>query len=169
MAKARTCTDPHDKDRRRFLGRILGLAGASAAGSLVPATAAFSDEKQAEIKQPVPADKREFMNRAAEMRRIAVQSGDQAYGAIVVKNGRIVGQAPSRVIVNHDPTAHGEVEALRDAGRRLGTNDLSGCEIYTTAKPCQMCETACYWARISRIYYGSDIADGGAPRYSSCS
>lgn len=168
MAKPRTFADHHKTNRRRFLRRILWVAGASAAGTTLSVSSAVSDEKPSEIKQPAQADKQHFMKRALEMRRIAVATGDQAYGAIVVKKGRIVGQAPSRVIVNHDPTAHGEMEALRDAGRRLGTNDLSGCEIYTTAKPCQMCETACYWANISRIFYSEAIADGGAPRYSSC-
>jgi len=102
------------------------------------------------------------------MRRVAQQRDDQAYGAVVVKDGKIVGEGISNALVKPDPTAHGEVEAIRDAARRLGTHDLSGCEIYSTAKPSPMCETACYWARFSRIYYGAAISDGGAPRYVSC-
>ena len=87
---------------------------------------------------------------------------------IGIKDGRIVGQAPSRVVVNHDPTAHAEMEAIRDAARRLGTNDLSGCVIYSTSQPCRMCETAGYWAGLARSYSGDAIADNGRPRYSSC-
>ncbi len=91
-----------------------------------------------------------------------------AYGAVVVKDNRIVGEGWNRIYRNHDATAHGEVEAIRDAGRRLGTHDLRGCEIYTNAKPCPMCATACYWANLSRIYYGAKLIDAGAPRYGSC-
>jgi len=129
---------------------------------------ASAGEKLPEILQPGSADREQFMKRAFEMRRIAHQRGDQAYGAVIAKEGKIVGEGVSGVLVKPDPTAHGEVEAIRDAARRLGTHDLSGCEIYSTAKPCPMCETACYWARIFRIYYGAAIIDGGAPRYPSC-
>ena len=108
------------------------------------------------------------MERAQEMRRLAIASGDQSFGAVIVKDNRIVGLGPSRVVVNGDPTAHAEMEAVRDACRRLGTRDLSGCEIYATSRPCRMCETACYWANVSRIYYGDGIADGGAPKYCNC-
>lgn len=116
---------------------------------------------------PAP-DAAHFMQRALEMKQLAIDTGDQAYGAIVVKDGRIVGQAPSRVIVNSDPTAHGEMEALRDAARRLGSHDLSGCVLYTSAKPCRMCETACYWARIEQVWFGERLSDAGQPHHSSC-
>lgn len=160
--------EDHDRARRVFVGGLLSLAAASA-GLAAPwpshvATAA----NQTDIPQPARADREHFMQRAFEMRRIAEQRGDQAYGAVVVRSGRIVGEGASGVIVMQDPTAHGEVEAIRDACRRLGTNDLGGCEIYSTAKPCPMCETACYWARIARIYFGAGITDGGAPRYLTC-
>ena len=85
-----------------------------------------------------------------------------------MKGGRIVGEGPSRVITNHDATAHAEMEAIRDASRRLGNRDLSGCALYGTSRPCRMCETAAYWAKVSRFVYGSDMVDGGAPGYSSC-
>ncbi len=102
------------------------------------------------------------------MRRIAVDAGDQAYGAIVVKGEEIVGEGPSRVITDKDPTAHAEVVAIRDAARRLGTHDLSGCVMYGTSRACRMCETAAYWANISRLVYSTGIVDGGIPTYSSC-
>lgn len=148
--------------RRSFIGIVtLPVAMVSA----VPAATATSDVP---IRQPATADATRFIARAVEMRQRAVDSGDQAFGAIVVKDGRIVGQAPSRVIVNRDPTAHAEMEAIRDAARRLQTNDLSGCVIYSTSRPCRMCETAAYWANLARSYSGDAITDNGQPRYSSC-
>lgn len=81
------------------------------------------------------------------------------FGAIVVKDGVVVGRGHNRVLGHHDPTAHGEVEAIRDACARLGTHDLTGCDIYTTGEPCQMCLCACLWANISHIYYGCTIND----------
>jgi len=92
----------------------------------------------------------------------AVRAGDQAYGAVVVKDGRVVGDGPSRVVARNDPTAHAEMEAIRDAARRLGTRDLSGCVLVSTSRPCGMCESAAAWARIDRMVYG-DGTDGGQP------
>jgi tRNA(Arg) A34 adenosine deaminase TadA len=104
------------------------------------------------------------MQRAFEMRRIATERGDQAYGAVIVRGGRIVGEGVSAVITTPDPTAHAEMQAIRDAARRLRTRDLSGCEMYGTSRACPMCEAGAYWAGISRLWYGESIADGGAPR-----
>lgn len=81
------------------------------------------------------------------------------FGSVIVKDGEIVGRGHNRVLVNHDPTLHGEVAAIRDACQRLGTHDLSGCDIYTTGEPCHMCLCACLWANIRHIYYGCTIAD----------
>ncbi len=148
--------------RRSFIG-IVSLPVAMV--SAVPVARASGNEP---IRQPTAADAAHFIARAVEMIQRAVDSGDQAFGAVVVKNGRIVGQAPSRVIVNRDPTAHAEMEAIRDAARRLETNDLSGCVIYSTSRPCRMCETAGYWAGLERSYSGEAISDNGRPRYSSC-
>jgi tRNA(Arg) A34 adenosine deaminase TadA len=104
------------------------------------------------------------MQTAAEMRRISIATGDQAYGAIIVMTGRIVGLGVSKVVVNRDPSAHAEMEAIRDACRRLGTADLSGSTMYSTSRPCCMCETAAAYARVSRMVYGTGLTDGGAPR-----
>jgi tRNA(Arg) A34 adenosine deaminase TadA len=120
------------------------------------------------IAQPATATPAAFMAIALEQRRLAVISGDQAFGAVVVKEGRIVGLGPSRVIVNGDPTAHAEIEAIRDACRRLGARDLSGCELYATARPCPMCAAAAAWANIARVYHGEGIADAGPPRLAAC-
>ena len=75
---------------------------------------------------------------------------------------------PSRVVSNQDPTAHAEMEAIRDAARRLGNRDLGGWIVYATSKPCRMCETAAYWANVSLIYYGEAATSAGRPGYSSC-
>ena len=148
--------------RRSFIGVVsLPMAMASA----VPAAIATGNES---IRQPATADAAHIMARAEEMRQRAIDSGDQAFGAVVVKDRRIVGQAPSRVIVNRDPTAHAEMEAIRDAARRLETNDLSDCVIYSTSRPCRMCETAAYWANLARSHSGEAITDNGQPRYTSC-
>ncbi len=104
------------------------------------------------------------MERAFEMRRRAIERGDQPYGAVIVKGGRIVGEGVSAVVTNTDPTAHAEMEAIRYAARRLGTSDLTDCEMYGTSRACPMCEAGAYWARIARMYYGTSIADVGAPR-----
>lgn len=108
---------------------------------------------------------RDFVGRAHAARDAAVAAGDQPYGAVVVKGAKIVGYGPSRVIVNGDPTAHAEMEAIRDAARTLGTADLSGCEMYTTSPPCRMCETAAYWANIDRIHTGRAPEDRGRPTF----
>jgi len=104
------------------------------------------------------------MERAFEMRRRAIDRGDQPYGAVVVKEGRIVGEGVSAVVTDRDPTAHAEMQAIRDAARRLRTADLAGCEMYSTSRACAMCEAGAYWAHIARMYYGESIADGGARR-----
>jgi tRNA(Arg) A34 adenosine deaminase TadA len=101
-----------------------------------------------------------LMRRAIEIsRREMLQHGAAPFAAVVVKDGRIVGEGVNRVVAAHDPTAHGEVEAIRDAGRRLGTWDLSGCALYTTCEPCAMCVAAMFWARIDRLYYANTLAD----------
>lgn len=107
------------------------------------------------------------MRRAEEMRRRAIDGGDQGYGAVIVKAGMIVGEAPSRVVTAGDPTAHAEMEAIRDASRRLGTADLSGCILYSTSPPCAMCETAAHWANVTGLVHGGDDAPL-APRYRQC-
>jgi tRNA(Arg) A34 adenosine deaminase TadA len=100
--------------------------------------------------------------RAHALRDEAVRSGDQAYGAVVWRDGVIVGEAPSRVVVRNDRTAHAEREALRDAQRRLGRDDLSGCLLVSSSRPCAMCEDAAARAGISRMFYGEGV-DAGPP------
>ncbi len=115
------------------------------------------------IVQPANKNDQAFVDRAFEMRRQAVKIGDQAYGAVVVRDGIIVGQSSSHVIVHRDPTAHAEMEAIRDAAVRLGSRDLSGCTLYSSSPACPMCEAAAYWADIDRLVYGEAASDGGRP------
>ncbi len=110
----------------------------------------------------------DFMARAAAMRDSALASGDQGFGAIVVKGDRIVAETPSRVVVNGDPTAHAEMEAIRAAARALGSEDLSSCTMYSTSKPCAMCETAAYWAGLEGMVFASAGMAPVKPRYRRC-
>ena len=84
------------------------------------------------------------------------------FGAVVARDGQIVGRGWNQVTSANDPTAHAEVVAIRDACARLGTFDLSGCEIYTSCEPCPMCLAAVYWARIDRIWYANAREDAAA-------
>ena len=84
------------------------------------------------------------------------------FGAVVVKDGTIVGRGHNEVLKNNDPTCHGEMQAIRDACRNLGTYDLSGCELYTSAEPCPMCLSAIIWANIKTVYYGNSAKDAAA-------
>lgn len=143
--------------RRQLLHRLVAFGGLS----LVPGPRPGGEIRAASNDEPL-------MKRAFELKDAATQAGDQPYGAIVAKDGSVVGEGPSRVIVNQDPTAHAEMEAIRDAAQKLGTRNLDGCVIYATSRPCRMCETAAYWANVSYIYYGDDLQDGGRPRYPSC-
>lgn len=101
-----------------------------------------------------------FMRRAIELARQGMQRGDGGpFGAVIVRDGSIIGEGWNRVIIDKDPTAHGEVSAIRDACRKLDDFDLTGSEIHTTGEPCPMCLGAIHWARIGRIHYGFRIED----------
>ena len=93
------------------------------------------------------------MRRAIELARQGMRGGAGGpFGAVVVRDGEIVGEGWNRVVGNNDPTAHGEISAIRDACANLANFSLEGCEIHTTGQPCPMCLGAIHWARISRIY-----------------
>jgi tRNA(adenine34) deaminase len=110
------------------------------------------------------ADHRRFIAAAFEMRAQALAQGDQPYGAVVVRDDRIVGHGPSRVISRADPDAHAEREAIRAAQAHLGMLDLSGCVLYSTSRPCAACEQAAAAARIARMIHSAGALDAGAPR-----
>ena len=103
-----------------------------------------------------------FIEEALALAMQSVHSGGGPFGAVVVKDGVIVGRGMNRVTLAHDPTAHGEVMAIRDACARLGTFQLTGCTIYSSSEPCPMCAAAIYWARPSAIYYASPKSDAAA-------
>ena len=81
------------------------------------------------------------------------------FGAVVVKDGKVISKGHNHVVINNDPTHHGEIDAIRKAGKKLKTFDLSGCTLYTTAEPCPMCLGAILWANISKVYYGCNVQD----------
>ena len=116
------------------------------------------------LVQPAEPTKAAFLARARALRDEAVREGDQAYGAVVVRDGVIVGEGRNYVVLHNDPTAHSELLAVRDAAGRLGTRDLSQCDVYSTATPCAMCQGALYWGRVRRVYTESTLEQGFAPR-----
>jgi tRNA(adenine34) deaminase len=97
------------------------------------------------------------------MKERAIRNGDQAYGAVVVRNGEIVGWGPSRVREHGEWAGHAEREAMRDAQRRLGRADLSDCVMYSSSRPCGTCQRVAAQAKIGRMYYGPEGTDAGAP------
>lgn len=104
--------------------------------------------------------KNEFMSKAIEMayEGISQQAGGP-FGCVIVKDNVIVGVGHNEVVKNNDPTSHGEIVAIRNACKNLGTFDLTGCELYTTGEPCPMCLCAIMWARIDKVYYSQTIDD----------
>ena len=104
-----------------------------------------------------------YMNEAIKEALEGITQGHGGpFGAVVVKDDQIIGKGHNRVLGDHDPTCHGEVAAIRDACRNIGTHDLSGSVIYTTGEPCPMCLFACLWAKIDKVYYGCTIEDNSA-------
>ncbi len=105
-------------------------------------------------------DKKAFMTKAIALAEENVKRlNGGPFGAVVVKDGKIVGKGSNKVTVDNDPTAHAEIVAIRDAARNLGTFDLSGCEIYSSCEPCPMCLGAIYWARFDKLYYAATKDD----------
>ena len=100
-----------------------------------------------------------FMREAIRLADESVQNGGGPFGAVIVRDGEIVAGSANSVTRDNDPTAHAEVNTIRQACRKLGTFDLSDCVIYTSCEPCPMCLGAIYWAHISRIYYGNTKKD----------
>ncbi|MBQ3832986.1 MAG: nucleoside deaminase [Bacteroidales bacterium] len=100
-----------------------------------------------------------FMRLAIEKSLESVDNGGGPFGAVVVKDGEVVAVASNSVTIDNDPTAHAEVNAIRMACKKLGTFDLSGCEIYASCEPCPMCLASIYWARIGKLYYANTKVD----------
>jgi tRNA(Arg) A34 adenosine deaminase TadA len=105
----------------------------------------------------------EYMQRAIAISRQALDTpGTEPFGSVIVKDGRIVGEGLNHLKAHHDPTSHSEIEAIRDACRRLECVDLAGCELYTSCEPCVMCVSVITNAGISRLYYAADMAQTDA-------
>lgn len=105
-------------------------------------------------------DNKAFMQKAIELSIDNVKSGNGGpFGAVVVKDGKIIAQGANSVTSHNDPTAHAEVLAIREACKVLGTFQLDGCDIYTSCEPCPMCLGAIYWARPNRVYYANTKKD----------
>jgi tRNA(Arg) A34 adenosine deaminase TadA len=108
-----------------------------------------------------------FLSAAIDLAREGMRANRGGpFGAVVVKDGQIVGRGCNQVTSTNDPTAHAEILAIRDACQRLKTFSLACCDIYASCEPCPMCLAAIYWARIERVYYGSSCADAAAIDFS---
>ncbi len=105
---------------------------------------------------------REMMNEALNLARAAAAQGEVPVGAIVVKDGVIIGRGANRPLEHHDPTAHAEILAIRAAAEHLGNDRLTGCDLWVTLEPCAMCAGAIAHSRITRLYYGAEDPKGGA-------
>jgi tRNA(adenine34) deaminase len=146
---------PFNRSRRNALARAVAGAALLFDWRLVS-----SAERSNASSKP----ERRWIEAAASMKRLAESWGDQAYGAVLVADGAIVGEGPSRVVKRGDPTAHAEREAIRDAQRRLGRTSLAGSVLYSTSRPCRQCEIAAAEAQVARMIYGEGLNDAGQPR-----
>ena len=99
------------------------------------------------------------LEEALELASASVDRGGGPFGALVVRQGEVLGRGANRVVLNRDPSAHAEVLAIREACQNLGTHDLSGCEIYSSCEPCPMCLGAILWARLERVHFAATRHD----------
>jgi len=103
--------------------------------------------------------KNEFMNRAIELSIESVNKDGGPFGSVIVKDNKIIAEGSNKVTSTKDPTAHGEIVAIREACKKINNFSLKGCELYSTCEPCPMCLSAIYWARIDKIYYANTRKD----------
>lgn len=104
-------------------------------------------------------DNKRFMQKAIDLSIESVKNGGGPFGAVIVKDGEIIAATSNSVTSDNDPTAHAEVNAIRQATRKLGTFDLEGCEIYSSCEPCPMCLGAIYWAHLDKLYFANNKTD----------
>ena len=104
-------------------------------------------------------DKKKFMAKAIELSINSANTIGGPFGSVIVKDNKIIAEGSNKVTFSNDPTAHGEIVAIREACKKLNTFDLSGCEIYTSCEPCPMCLSAIYWSRLDKIYYANTRED----------
>ena len=148
-------TSSTHRARRNVLARAV-----AAAVFFVGPRFASSDERTGAPSRP----EQRWFEAAASMKRLAESWGDQPYGAVLVAEGAIIGEGPSRVVQRGDPSAHAEREAIRDAQKRLGRMNLGGSVLYSTSRPCRQCEIAAAEAQVARMIYGPELKDAGQPR-----
>ncbi len=103
-----------------------------------------------------------FMQQALQLAVDSVAAGGGPFGAVVVREGRVLATGHNRVVLDRDPTAHAEVQALRAAARALGSHVLTGCEVFTSCEPCPMCLGALHWARVARVWFAASRHDAAA-------
>lgn len=137
------------KPKKLSRRKLTGLMTSGFVVSQHRSTAAAALDEQAKF----------FVAEAQRMKELAVASGDQAYGAVIVKENQIVGYGPSRVIADENPDAHAERVALWDAQKRIGTKDLAGCVIYSTSIPCAICQEALAEANVETMFYGPNATE----------
>ncbi|HVF62866.1 MAG TPA: deaminase [Casimicrobiaceae bacterium] len=137
--------------RRATLGRIVAAIGLVGARDVL-----------GHHDKTVPAQR--FYRAADAQRKLAQSWGDQAYGAVLVIDGKIVGEGPSRVVQRGDSSAHAEREAIRDAQRKLARTHLPHSVLYSTSRPCTRCEHAAAAAGVARMIYGEALYDAGKPK-----
>lgn len=168
---SRTSEHRHDEEEwllARAPSRRLFLIGAP--GLVLTAGDGLGLVQRARAADPPPTNEpfdqemaEKFMRRAIELSRQGWEAGEgPPFGAVVAKEGKIVGESWNRRIVSKDATAHAEMEAIRRACKQLDSFSLKGCDLYASAQPCPMCLAATYWARIDRVYYGNSAKDSAA-------
>jgi len=147
--------------RRDFLRGGAGIA----AGVLLPATAALAEVEKRDPRPaaPVTDQDREFMTVALQHMRQAgvLEKTGGPFGAVVVHNGKILSVAGNSVMRDKDPSAHAEVNAIREACRKTGNPHIDGAVLYSSCEPCPMCYSTAFWARMSKIFYAASWADYG--------
>ena len=105
------------------------------------------------------SEKNPFMMRAIELSIESAKSKGGPFGSVIVKNNEIIAEGFNKVTISNDPTAHGEIVAIRSACQKLNTFNLSGCDLYSSCEPCPMCLSAIYWSRIENIFYANTRID----------
>lgn len=153
-------------------GRADGLSAAAAGkghriavgqdGRVTPGPEAHTNDAAAE------SDRR-MLTQACQLATEAASTDGGPFGAVVVHNGAVVAAGTNRVTADRDPTAHAEITALRAAARALDTNDLSGCVLYASCRPCPMCQAATWWARVDRVVYSASDTDAAAAGFDDTS
>jgi tRNA(Arg) A34 adenosine deaminase TadA len=133
---------------------LLSVIGCTVAGHVLPASSALALSER----------EQQFVAEAVRMKSEAVAKGDQPYGAVLVRDGTIIGYGPSRVVTDRNPDAHAERVALWDAQRRSGSRDLAGSVMYSTSRPCSACQRALALAKVERMYFGPAATDSGRPQ-----